>query len=86
MKMTAIIIAILKIRKGSLLTNNSTWHQRTWFVEFRTRKHRYMFVADLNDKAIGCRGIRLLDYVRDIHNVIFGEAKYCKYFVLKAFM
>lgn len=50
-------------------------HQRAWFVEYRTRNYDYMFVVDLNDKAIGCMGIRLLDEEWDIYNVILGVAE-----------
>ena len=52
--------------------------QRAWFVKFQARNHDYMFIVDLNSKAIGCMGIRMLDEVWDIYNVILGLPDYGK--------
>ena len=30
--------------------------QRAWFAKFQVRNHDYMFIVDLNCKAIGCMG------------------------------
>ena len=30
--------------------------QCAWFAKFKARKHDYMFIVDLNGKAIGCMG------------------------------
>lgn len=52
--------------------------QRAWFAKFQARNHDYMFIVDLNSKAIGCMGIRLLDDAWDIYNVILGLTDYRK--------
>lgn len=52
--------------------------QRAWFVKFQARNHDYMFIVDLNGKAIGCMGIRMFDEVWDIYNVILGLPDYGK--------
>jgi len=52
--------------------------QRAWFAKFQARNHDYMFIVDLNGKAIGCMGIRLLDEAWDIYNVILGLPAYGK--------
>jgi len=52
--------------------------QRAWFAKFQARNHDYMFIVDLNGKAIGCMGIRLLDEAWDIYNVILGLTDYGK--------
>ena len=50
--------------------------QRAWFAKFQVRNHDYMFIVDLNCKAIGCMGIRMLDEAWDIYNVILGSLEY----------
>ena len=52
--------------------------QRAWFVKFQARNHDYMFIVDLNSRAIGCMGIRQLDEAWDIYNVILGLTDYGK--------
>ena len=52
--------------------------QRAWFAKFQARNHDYMFIVDLNGNAIGCMGIRLLDEVWDVYNVILGLTEYGK--------
>jgi RimJ/RimL family protein N-acetyltransferase len=52
--------------------------QREWFTKFQTRNHDYMFIVELNDKSMGCMGIRLLDDAWDIYNVILGLPEYGK--------
>lgn len=52
--------------------------QSAWFAKFQARNHDYMFIVDLNGNAIGCMGIRLLDEVWDIYNVILGSTDYGK--------
>ena len=52
--------------------------QHAWFAKFKARNDDYMFIVDLNCKAIGCMGIRLLDEAWDVYNVILGLADYGK--------
>ena len=52
--------------------------QRAWFNTFTTRSNDFMFIVEVNNSAIGCMGIRLLDKVWDIYNVILGLPDYRK--------
>lgn len=52
--------------------------QYAWFAEFQARNHDYIFVVDINSIAIGCIGIRLLDGMWDVYNVILGLSDYGK--------
>lgn len=46
--------------------------QKQWFTSFSQRKNDYMFLVYSDGKPIGCMGIRLLDHVWDVYNVIRG--------------
>lgn len=48
--------------------------QHEWFRAYQARGDDYMFVVLVEEATIGCMGIRLLDEVWDIYNVIRGTA------------
>jgi len=48
--------------------------QRAWFRTYQERGDDYMFIVRVDETAIGCMGIRLLDDVWDVYNVIRGSA------------
>ena len=60
--------------------------QQAWFDAYQLRPHDYMFIVDVNERAIGGMGIRLLADDWDIYNVILGDEIYAKKgFMGKAF-
>lgn len=46
--------------------------QIEWFSAYQNRLEDYIFMVIVNEKPIGCMGIRLIDEVWDIYNVILG--------------
>lgn len=46
--------------------------QRKWFESYIYRENDYILKINLNGKAVGCIGFRLLDPTIDIYNVILG--------------
>lgn len=49
--------------------------QAQWFEGYRNREHDYMFIVVVDGRDVGCMGVRLLDNVCDIYNVILGIAE-----------
>ena len=52
--------------------------QQQWFDNFIQRPYDHMLMVEVDAKAMGCMGIRLLDSEWDIYNVILGDAAYAK--------
>jgi ribosomal protein S18 acetylase RimI-like enzyme len=52
--------------------------QQAWFDTYQSRPQDYMLIVDVNGRAIGCMGIRLLEAEWDVYNVIVGDAIYAK--------
>jgi ribosomal protein S18 acetylase RimI-like enzyme len=52
--------------------------QQQWFDNFKQRPYDHLLMVEVNAKAMGCMGIRLLDSEWDIYNVILGDAAYGK--------
>ncbi len=50
--------------------------QLEWFRAYQKRPEDYMFIVYVEESAIGCMGIRLIDDVWDVYNVILGSADY----------
>ena len=50
--------------------------QREWFSEYEIRTNDFMFIVSDNDSPIGCMGIRLIENVWDVYNVILGLSEY----------
>jgi RimJ/RimL family protein N-acetyltransferase len=50
--------------------------QRNWYAAFQLRPHDFMFMAVLYGQSIGCMGIRWLDNVWDVYNVILGRPEF----------
>jgi RimJ/RimL family protein N-acetyltransferase len=46
--------------------------QLSWFSSFQSRADDYMFIAESDGQSFGCMGIRLLDKVWDVYNIILG--------------
>ena len=56
----------------------SSEQQRKWFDEYQKRHHDFMFITELYGQAFGCIGIRKLDNIWDMYNVIMGEKEFGK--------
>ena len=54
----------------------SAEQQLEWFRTHQARVDDYMFIVVAEEISIGCMGIRLLDDVWDVYNVICGSADY----------
>ncbi len=52
--------------------------QQAWFDAYLLRPNDYMLIVDVNGRAIGCMGIRLLAGEWDVYNVILGDEMYAK--------
>lgn len=50
--------------------------QHEWFRAYQKRPEDYMFIVLVEETAIGCTGIRLLDDSWDVYNVILGSAEH----------
>jgi len=50
--------------------------QLEWYRAYRKRPEDYMFIVILEEIAMGCMGIRLIDDVWDVYNVILGLANH----------
>ena len=50
--------------------------QEKWLDEYQKRHDDYMFIVLADDIEIGCMGIRLIDNIWDIYNVILGLQEY----------
>lgn len=52
--------------------------QQEWFEGYQTREYDYMFIVEAEESTIGCMGIRLLEGMWDIYNVILGDERFSK--------
>jgi ribosomal protein S18 acetylase RimI-like enzyme len=52
--------------------------QQAWFDAYLPRPNDYMLIVDVNERAIGCMGIRLLAGEWDVYNVILGDEMYAR--------
>lgn len=52
--------------------------QEAWFDTYLPRPNDYMLIVDVNKRAIGCMGIRLLAHEWDVYNVILGDEIHAK--------
>lgn len=52
--------------------------QAHWFEKYLTRADDYMFIVEIDARAIGCMGFRLIENRADIYNVILGEPVFGK--------
>jgi hypothetical protein len=52
--------------------------QQAWFDSYLPRPNDYMLIVDVNERAIGCMGIRLLAGEWDVYNVILGDEMHAK--------
>lgn len=52
--------------------------QLAWFDAYLSRPNDYMLIVDVNKRAIGCMGIRLLADEWDVYNVILGNEMHAK--------
>ena len=50
--------------------------QREWFRAYQQRPDDFMFMVLVANTPIGCMGIRLIDDLWDIYNVILGSSGY----------
>lgn len=50
--------------------------QIKWFQEWQKKSYDYMFIIISEGIPIGCMGIRLIDGVWDIYNVILGLSEF----------
>ena len=56
----------------------SSEQQRKWFDEYQKRPHDFMFITELYGQAFGCIGIRKLDNIWDMYNLILGKKEFGK--------
>lgn len=47
--------------------------QAKWFEAFRARPDDFMFVVLVDQRPVGCMGIRYMDGAWDVYNVILGD-------------
>jgi ribosomal protein S18 acetylase RimI-like enzyme len=60
--------------------------QQAWFDAYLLRPNDYMLIVDVNERAIGCMGIRLLAGEWDVYNIIRADEVHAKKgFMGKAF-
>ncbi len=52
--------------------------QQAWFDAYLSRPNDYMLIVDVNEREIGCMGIRLLAGEWDVYNVILGDDMHAK--------
>lgn len=52
--------------------------QHEWFRAYANRDNDYMFVILDGENQIGCMGIRLIEGVWDVYNIILGDQQYSK--------
>lgn len=50
--------------------------QERWFAGYVQRADDYMFIVEVEGRAVGCMGIRLLTDGWDVYNVILGVTEY----------
>lgn len=50
--------------------------QKAWFQALEKRPNDHMMIIQDDEKQIGCIGIRFLDGMADIYNVILGDKTY----------
>jgi RimJ/RimL family protein N-acetyltransferase len=50
--------------------------QAAWFLSYQGRPKDFMFMVKLEEEAIGCMGIRLIDNIWDVYNVILGLSQF----------
>ncbi len=50
--------------------------QREWFDKYQERPNDYMFIVLADNIEIGCIGIRLIDGIWDLYNVILALTEY----------
>ena len=60
--------------------------QIEWYRSYLQRPNDQMFIVNVNEKKIGCMGIRAVDNHWDVYNIILGDRRYSKQgFMSKAF-
>jgi RimJ/RimL family protein N-acetyltransferase len=54
----------------------SPQQQRNWYAAHQSRPYDFMFMTVLDGQSFGCMGIRWLENVWDIYNVILGRSEF----------
>lgn len=60
---------------NEIITSNQ---QMLWWESFAVRPDDYMFLVVVDERAIGCLGIRWKDKEWDVYNIILGEKAFSK--------